>query len=98
MVRSHCRPHSFSLTVIRNLVFVTGNKGKAQEAQAILGFPLKIVSTEERGKRHFGWDPVFIPKGENRTFAQMSPEEKNAKSHRRAALAKFKNYLETING
>ncbi len=41
-----------------------------------------------RGKGGFGFDPIFIPEGHDRTFAEMSVEEKNAVSHRgRAAEA-----------
>lgn len=47
--------------------------------------PGQIV--EPRGDGGFGYDPVFEHDG--RTFAEMSPEEKNAVSHRGRALAKF---------
>ena len=39
-----------------------------------------------RGAGGFGYDPIFVPKGENRTFAQMSMEEKKTMSHRGRAL------------
>ncbi|MGV6820028.1 MAG: RdgB/HAM1 family non-canonical purine NTP pyrophosphatase [Parvularcula sp.] len=35
----------------------------------------------------FGYDPIFVPEGEERTFGQMSPEEKSLYSHRMRALA-----------
>jgi len=41
---------------------------------------------EPRGDRGFGYDPIFVPTGEQRTTAQMSPEEKDAISHRGAAF------------
>jgi XTP/dITP diphosphohydrolase len=44
------------------------------------------ISLEERGSRGFGYDPIFIPDGDERTFAEMSLEEKNAMSHRAKAL------------
>jgi len=47
------------------------------------------VASEERGTGGFGFDPIFIPLGENRTFAEMAVEEKNCISHRAKALAKF---------
>ena len=37
---------------------------------------------EPRGTGGFGYDPAFVPDGETRTTAEMSPEEKNAISHR----------------
>ncbi|MDP2908019.1 MAG: RdgB/HAM1 family non-canonical purine NTP pyrophosphatase [Nanoarchaeota archaeon] len=46
-----------------------------------------------RGESGFGWDPIFQPKGYNKTFAEMSGEEKNSISHRCKALKKFKEYL-----
>lgn len=47
-----------------------------------------------RGTRGFGWDPVFQPDGENRTYGELEPEEKDALGHRgrawRALLAKLR--------
>ena len=40
-----------------------------------------------RGANGFGWDVIFVPEGESRTFAEMSAEEKNARSHRAKAFA-----------
>lgn len=44
------------------------------------------IALAPRGSRGFGYDPLFIPKGETRTLAELSPAEKNAISHRRKAL------------
>ncbi|MBF0448215.1 MAG: XTP/dITP diphosphatase [Magnetococcales bacterium] len=41
------------------------------------------------GSNGFGYDPVFIPEGHEKTFAQMSAQEKDALSHRGRALAAF---------
>jgi len=46
-----------------------------------------------RGTQGFGYDPIFQPENETRTFAEMSLEEKNLIAHRARALEKFKNYL-----
>ena len=35
-----------------------------------------------RGSHGFGWDPVFVPDGESRTYAELKPEEKDRLSHR----------------
>jgi XTP/dITP diphosphohydrolase len=51
---------------------------------------------EERGTGGFGYDPLFIPEGYTRTFAQLSPEEKNRISHRGRALQKARTLLEKI--
>ncbi len=45
------------------------------------------IAREARGDRGFGYDPVFIPAGDNRTAAQLDPGEKDAESHRGRALA-----------
>ena len=46
-----------------------------------------------RGTQGFGYDPIFQPSTETRTFAEMSLAEKNLIAHRARALEKFKNYL-----
>lgn len=48
---------------------------------------------EVRGTEGFGWDPIFLPDGYEKTFAQMSSEEKNACSHRNNALQKLKEHF-----
>ncbi|GAA4870538.1 RdgB/HAM1 family non-canonical purine NTP pyrophosphatase [Saccharopolyspora cebuensis] len=40
----------------------------------------------ERGANGFGYDPIFVPEGETRTSAELTPEEKDADSHRGRAL------------
>ena len=42
-----------------------------------------------RGKRGFGYDPVFVPNGHEETFGEMDPEAKHAISHRADAFAKL---------
>ncbi|MET9019006.1 RdgB/HAM1 family non-canonical purine NTP pyrophosphatase [Actinopolymorpha sp. NPDC004070] len=44
------------------------------------------IATEPRADGGFGYDPLFVPEGGTRTFAQMSAEEKDAVSHRGRAL------------
>ena len=50
---------------------------------------------EMRGSNGFGYDPIFVPEGETRTLAEMSPDEKNKISHRAKALEKMKSFLES---
>lgn len=44
------------------------------------------IVPESRGEGGFGYDPIFLPKGSERTLAELSAEEKNALSHRGRAL------------
>jgi XTP/dITP diphosphohydrolase len=46
-----------------------------------------VVAREPRGAGGFGYDPVFVPVGETRSAAELSPQEKDAASHRGRALA-----------
>lgn len=55
------------------------------------------IGLEMKGENGFGYDPVFIPEGQNRTFAEMSREEKTRYSHRTKATAKLLAFL-SING
>ena len=52
-----------------------------------------IISEKIRGKNGFGYDPIFIPIGFSKTFAEMDQEEKNTFSHRSIALIKLINFL-----
>ena len=55
----------------------------------------KIIDTPA-GTEGFGYDPIFIPDGSDRTFAEMSVEEKNQFNHRTKAAAKLVAYLQTM--
>ena len=44
-----------------------------------------MLSLHPRGHAGFGWDAIFVPKGEGRTFAEMTAAEKDSRSHRRKA-------------
>lgn len=52
-----------------------------------------LISDRSRGEGGWGIDPVFIPENETRTFAEMTPTEKNSTSHRRKVLELFKEFL-----
>ena len=51
------------------------------------------IIDEPRGENGFGYDPLFVPDGYNKTFAQFTEEEKNAVSHRAKALEKLEKLL-----
>ncbi|MEZ4720750.1 MAG: RdgB/HAM1 family non-canonical purine NTP pyrophosphatase [Flavobacteriales bacterium] len=56
------------------------------------------ITSEPRGEKGFGYDPIFIPSGQTRTFAEMSLDEKNQISHRAIAVKKLADFLNTRNG
>jgi XTP/dITP diphosphohydrolase len=51
------------------------------------------INYERRGKNGFGYDPVFVPEGSDKTFAEMELAEKNIFSHRRKAMDKLTAFL-----
>jgi XTP/dITP diphosphohydrolase len=50
---------------------------------------------EDRGDAGFGYDQIFMPDGYDRTFAEMSADEKNAISHRGRAVRNFADWLDS---
>jgi XTP/dITP diphosphohydrolase len=51
------------------------------------------ISRQPKGANGFGYDPVFIPEGFSKTFAELSAEEKNSLSHRAIAVKRMKEWL-----
>lgn len=52
-----------------------------------------ILLEKPQGTAGFGYDPLFVPDGDTRTFAEMTLDEKNLYSHRRKAMDAFLTYL-----
>ena len=71
---------------------VYGEKGKV--VKSFIGICEGTVSTNLQGELGFGYDPIFIPKGKNKTFAEMELKEKNQISHRSKAARIFAEWLE----
>jgi XTP/dITP diphosphohydrolase len=57
------------------------------------GYAKGRIGMEPKGKTGFGYDPVFIPGSYEKTFAEMSGEEKDKLSHRGKALEKLADFL-----
>jgi XTP/dITP diphosphohydrolase len=51
------------------------------------------ILKEKRGEKGFGYDPIFLPDGSDRSFSEMSVDEKNKISHRALAVNKLVAYL-----
>ena len=56
------------------------------------------IIEKEIGEMGFGYDAVFVPDGDDKTFAEMTMDEKNKYSHRKKALVKLTDFLNEYNG
>jgi XTP/dITP diphosphohydrolase len=56
------------------------------ETRVVVGETTGVILEVPRGEGGFGYDPLFLPEGHERTYAEMGPEEKNAVSHRGKAI------------
>ncbi|MDB4173884.1 RdgB/HAM1 family non-canonical purine NTP pyrophosphatase [Bacteroidia bacterium] len=54
------------------------------------------ITTQKSGAEGFGYDPIFVPEGEERTFAEMSMDEKSIISHRGRAVDMLVNFLKEL--
>ena len=63
------------------------------QKHTVLGTCHGNIHFPARGKLGFGYDPIFIPDGETRTFGEMTIQEKNKFSHRNKAIAQLKQKL-----
>lgn len=54
------------------------------------------IATERHGDGGFGYDPIFVPEGFDKTFAEIGPEAKNMVSHRGRAVRKLADYLNSL--
>jgi XTP/dITP diphosphohydrolase len=64
-----------------------------KETKTFMGYVKGRIGTSPKGKRGFGYDPLFYPDGYDRTFAEMDDNGKNAISHRAMALRQLQEYL-----
>jgi len=54
------------------------------------------ISTKKSGTDGFGYDPIFVPDGHNKSFAEMTMDEKNKISHRGRAIQKLIEFLNKV--
>ena len=66
------------------------------EIRTFEGICKGTILTQMQGNEGFGYDPIFQPEGFEKTFAQMSSEQKNAVSHRGKATRKLIEYLKDL--
>ena len=67
-----------------------------EEILQVEGVVNGLIAIEEEGNGGFGYDPIFIPEGYDKTFASLSSKEKNAISHRGRAMENLRKIIETI--
>lgn len=54
------------------------------------------ITKDKRGTEGFGYDPIFVPDGDEKTFAEMGLDQKNTISHRARAVEKLVSYLKGL--
>ncbi len=64
-----------------------------EEKKLFKGTARGCIISEKKGTKGFGYDPIFKPKGFERTYAEMTSEEKNQISHRGRSMAKLLKFL-----
>lgn len=74
----------------RTVVTLITADGRTQQVSGVVG---GRIADSEYGNGGFGYDPVFIPDGYDRTFAELPAELKNAISHRARAMSELKRIL-----
>ncbi len=93
-----CLLHNLKAEENRNARFRTAialiiNKHQSTITKKFEGIVNGIITTERRGDKGFGYDPVFQPDGYDGTFAELGVEVKNQISHRARAVQKLCEYL-----
>jgi len=96
---------NFEANIDKVLLLMTGASDRKARFRTVIALLLNgseylfegkvegTIITERRGKQGFGYDPIFVPDGKNKTFAEMTLEEKNTVSHRANAFIKLKEFL-----
>ena len=66
---------------------------EGKEIRHFYGTVHGTIPTQPRGTLGFAWDPIFVPEGYAKTFAEMTAEEKNAISMHKIALEKLRDFI-----
>jgi XTP/dITP diphosphohydrolase len=91
--------------LLKNLNNIQNRKAKFRTVIALIGlgettlFEGSVngnISHDRKGNGGFGYDPVFIPDGFSKSFAEMSLDEKNTLSHRAIAVRKLVQHIKTM--
>lgn len=100
----HATSHEMCHKLLSEMAGHTHRSARFRCVIAVRFWNDKIITTEGvidgtiaqsiQGNDGFGYDPIFIPEGANITFANMSPAQKNALSHRGRALEKISRCIE----
>lgn len=80
------------------LVVPAGVGGVEPFEHVAIGTWTGALATHTRGEHGFGYDPAFVPDGESRTAAELSPTEKNERSHRALAFQELVPVLQRLIG
>jgi XTP/dITP diphosphohydrolase len=96
---------SFDANIDKLLVNLAGKTDRKARFRTVISLLLKgkeylfegicegTILAERKGMNGFGYDPVFIPEGSGKTFAEMDMSEKNQYSHRKKATEKLVAFL-----
>lgn len=99
--------HDFEANIDKLLVELAGKTNRTARFRTVIALIINnkalyfegivdgVITTERKGEKGFGYDPVFLPEGFDKTFAEMTLEEKNAISHRARAVSKLVEYLKS---
>ncbi len=99
--------HNFDLNVTKLLMNMQGSTNRKAQFRTVIslitggqeylfeGIVKGEIVSERRGSHGFGYDPVFVPEGYNRTMAEMDPALKNKISHRARALQQMADFIKS---